>query len=60
LASAEFAINSTKSVSTGQSAFDIVFGRTPTFPFDRSVSEFVDCKVESTREFVGRLADVHN
>lgn len=47
-------------MSTGQSAFDIVFGRSPTFPFDRSVSEFVDCKVESTREYVSRLAEVHD
>ena len=58
MATAEYAINSSRSASTGKSAFEVVLGRTPNLPIDESVAAFVDCKVESSRQYLTRMREV--
>lgn len=55
---AEFALNSTKSVSTSFSPFYVLYGREPTLPTELAVRRVTDCKVESVVQFVSRMAEI--
>ena len=57
LPAAEFAINSTRSLATGKSPFEVIFGRLPLLPVDASVSAVTDCKVESATQFCSRMTE---
>ena len=52
---AEFALNSTKSASTGHTPAFIVYGREPVMPLDHAVRAVTDCPVEAGTERVARM-----
>ena len=52
---AEFALNSTRSASTGVSPAYVVFGREPMLPLDHAVRAVTDCPVEGVSDRVARM-----
>ena len=52
LPTAEFALNSTKSASTGHSPAFVLYGREPTLPLEHAVHSLVDTRVESVADKV--------
>ena len=52
LPTAEFALNSTKSASTGYSPAFVLYGREPTLPLEHAIQSLVDVRVASLAERV--------
>lgn len=54
---AEFALNSTKSASTGFTPAYVVYGREPVLPLEHAVREVTDCPVEAVASRVKRMEE---
>ena len=52
----EFALNSTKSASTGFTPAYGVFGREPTLPLEHAVRSVTDCPVQAVEDRVAGMA----
>ncbi len=50
-------MNSTRSVATGKTPFEVIYGRVPMLPVDASVAAVTDCKVESATQFRSRMSE---
>ena len=51
----EFALNSTKSASTGHIPAYVLFGREPVLPLERAICKATDCPVYSVAKWVAAM-----
>jgi hypothetical protein len=59
LASAEFALNSTKTTATGYSPFFVIYGKEPSLPIDNAMSAVKDCTVPAVETRIEQMRIVH-
>ena len=52
---AEFALNSTKSATTGYTPAFVLYGREPMLPLEHAVRRVTDCPVASVSDKVSRM-----